>query len=151
MRLCGIYVFCNRHGINIDQVTWSGQVLFWRKLVPALLNQVFEKVLAEHYGFTEEELDTNAYSRLMLGHPPLKYLLESVDAILVPATVLGELHARSCYISTMKALIQTSSCGRVPVPLKSDFLSIIALSGLLVALPLYANADGAVQVLIARC
>lgn len=38
-------------------------------------------------------LDTNAYSRLMLGHAPLKNLLESVDDILVPATVLGELHA----------------------------------------------------------
>lgn len=38
-------------------------------------------------------LDTNAYSRLMLGHVPLKDLLESVDEILVPATVLGELHA----------------------------------------------------------
>jgi len=38
-------------------------------------------------------LDTNAYSRLMLGHTPLKDLLESVDEILVPATVLGELHA----------------------------------------------------------
>ena len=38
-------------------------------------------------------LDTNAYSRLMRGHVPLKDLLESVDEILVPATVLGELHA----------------------------------------------------------
>lgn len=38
-------------------------------------------------------LDTNAYSRLMLGHAPLKDLLESVDEILVSATVLGELHA----------------------------------------------------------
>jgi tRNA(fMet)-specific endonuclease VapC len=38
-------------------------------------------------------LDTNAYSRLMGGHPPLTELLESVDEILVPATVLGELHA----------------------------------------------------------
>ena len=38
-------------------------------------------------------LDTNAYSRLMLGYAPLKELLESVDQILVPATVLGELHA----------------------------------------------------------
>ena len=38
-------------------------------------------------------LDTNAYSRLMLGHAPLKDLLESVDEVLVPATVLGELHA----------------------------------------------------------
>ncbi len=38
-------------------------------------------------------LDTNAYSRLMLGHVPLKDLLESVDEILVPVTVLGELYA----------------------------------------------------------
>lgn len=38
-------------------------------------------------------LDTNAYSRLMLGQAPLKDLLESADEILVPATVLGELHA----------------------------------------------------------
>jgi tRNA(fMet)-specific endonuclease VapC len=38
-------------------------------------------------------LDTNAYSRLMLGHAPLQDLLESADEIFVPATVLGELHA----------------------------------------------------------
>ncbi len=38
-------------------------------------------------------LDTNAYSRLMGGHPPLTELLESADEILLPATVLGELHA----------------------------------------------------------
>ena len=38
-------------------------------------------------------LDTNAYSRLMGGHPPLTELLESADEILMPATVLGELHA----------------------------------------------------------
>jgi tRNA(fMet)-specific endonuclease VapC len=38
-------------------------------------------------------LDTNAYSRLMVGHAPLTQLLESVDEVLVPATVLGELHA----------------------------------------------------------
>ncbi len=38
-------------------------------------------------------LDTNAYSRLMKGHPPLTELLESAEEILVPATVLGELHA----------------------------------------------------------
>lgn len=38
-------------------------------------------------------LDTNAYSRLMGGHAPLAHLLESVENILVPATVLGELHA----------------------------------------------------------
>ncbi len=38
-------------------------------------------------------LDTNAYSRLMRGHEPLKILLESVDEIMVPATVLGELYA----------------------------------------------------------
>ncbi len=38
-------------------------------------------------------IDTNAYSRLMLGHAPLKDLLESVDEVFVPVTVLGELHA----------------------------------------------------------
>jgi tRNA(fMet)-specific endonuclease VapC len=38
-------------------------------------------------------LDTNAYSRLMLGHDPLKILLESVDEIMMSATVLGELYA----------------------------------------------------------
>ena len=38
-------------------------------------------------------LDTNAYSRLMLGHEPLKILLESVDEIIMSATVLGELYA----------------------------------------------------------
>jgi len=38
-------------------------------------------------------LDTNAYSRLMRGHPPLAELLESADEVLVPATVLGELYA----------------------------------------------------------
>jgi tRNA(fMet)-specific endonuclease VapC len=38
-------------------------------------------------------LDTNAYSRLMSGHAPLTQLLESVDDVLIPATVLGELHA----------------------------------------------------------
>ena len=38
-------------------------------------------------------LDTNAYSRLMGGHAPLTKLLESIEVVLVPATVLGELHA----------------------------------------------------------
>lgn len=38
-------------------------------------------------------LDTNAYSRLMRGHAPLTALLESADEVLVPVTVLGELHA----------------------------------------------------------
>ncbi len=38
-------------------------------------------------------LDTNAYSRLMGGHKPLTELLETADEILLPATVLGELHA----------------------------------------------------------
>jgi tRNA(fMet)-specific endonuclease VapC len=38
-------------------------------------------------------LDTSAYSRLMGGHAPLTQLLESADDVLVPATVLGELHA----------------------------------------------------------
>jgi predicted nucleic acid-binding protein len=38
-------------------------------------------------------LDTNAFSRLMRGHDPLTQLLESADEVLIPATVLGELHA----------------------------------------------------------
>jgi len=38
-------------------------------------------------------LDTNAYSRFMLGHTPLQDLLESADEIFLPTTVLGELHA----------------------------------------------------------
>lgn len=38
-------------------------------------------------------LDTNAYSRMMKGHAPLTELLESAEEVLVPATVLGELHA----------------------------------------------------------
>lgn len=38
-------------------------------------------------------LDTSAYSRLMRGHPPLTQLLESAEEVLIPATVLGELHA----------------------------------------------------------
>lgn len=38
-------------------------------------------------------IDTNAYSRLMGGHAPLAHLLETADEVLVPATVLGELHA----------------------------------------------------------
>ncbi len=38
-------------------------------------------------------LDTNAYSRLMGGHAPLTRLLESADEVLLPVTVLGELHA----------------------------------------------------------
>jgi tRNA(fMet)-specific endonuclease VapC len=38
-------------------------------------------------------LDTNAYSRLMGGHVPLTQLLESCEEVLLPATVLGELHA----------------------------------------------------------
>jgi len=38
-------------------------------------------------------LDTNAYSRLMGGHAPLTQLLESVEEVLIPATVIGELHA----------------------------------------------------------
>lgn len=36
-------------------------------------------------------LDTNAYSLLVRGHQPLRQLLEEVDEILVPATVVGEL------------------------------------------------------------
>jgi predicted nucleic acid-binding protein len=38
-------------------------------------------------------LDTCAYSRLMLGHPPLQTCLEEADVLLLPAIVLGELHA----------------------------------------------------------
>ena len=38
-------------------------------------------------------LDTNAYCRLMSGHAPLTQLLESAEEVLVPTTVLGELHA----------------------------------------------------------
>ena len=38
-------------------------------------------------------LDTNAYSRLMGGHAPLTQMLESATKVLLPATVLGELHA----------------------------------------------------------
>lgn len=38
-------------------------------------------------------LDTSGYSRLMRGHPPLQKRLEEADEILLPATVLGELHA----------------------------------------------------------
>jgi tRNA(fMet)-specific endonuclease VapC len=38
-------------------------------------------------------LDANAYSRLMGGHVPLTQLLESSEEVLLPATVLGELHA----------------------------------------------------------
>lgn len=38
-------------------------------------------------------LDTSGYSRLMRGHAPLQKRLEEADEILLPATVLGELHA----------------------------------------------------------
>jgi len=38
-------------------------------------------------------LDTNAYSQLMRGHAPLSQLLESAGEVLLPVTVLGELHA----------------------------------------------------------
>jgi len=38
-------------------------------------------------------LDTSAYSRLMRGDPALATDLEESDEILVPVTVLGELHA----------------------------------------------------------
>ncbi len=38
-------------------------------------------------------LDTNAYSRFMGGHAPLTQLLEASEEVLMPATVLGELHA----------------------------------------------------------
>jgi predicted nucleic acid-binding protein len=38
-------------------------------------------------------LDTSGYSRLMRGHEPLQSRLEEADEVLLPATVLGELHA----------------------------------------------------------
>lgn len=38
-------------------------------------------------------LDTNAYTRLMLGHRPLADLLECVDEIFISTVVLGELIA----------------------------------------------------------
>ena len=38
-------------------------------------------------------LDTNAYSNFRRGNPELTRLLENADAILVPATVVGELCA----------------------------------------------------------
>ena len=38
-------------------------------------------------------LDTNAYTRLMLGHRPLADLLEYVDEIFISTVVLGELIA----------------------------------------------------------
>ncbi len=38
-------------------------------------------------------LDTTGYSRLMRGQPELQQRLEAVDEILLPVTVLGELHA----------------------------------------------------------
>lgn len=38
-------------------------------------------------------LDTTGYSRLMRGQPGLRERLEEADEILLPVTVLGELHA----------------------------------------------------------
>jgi len=38
-------------------------------------------------------LDTSGYSRLMRGHRSLEQGLEEADEILLPATVIGELHA----------------------------------------------------------
>lgn len=38
-------------------------------------------------------LDTSGYSRLMRGHRSLEQRLEEADEILLPATVIGELHA----------------------------------------------------------
>jgi len=38
-------------------------------------------------------LDTNAYSALMRGHEEVKDLLERADSLIMPAIVLGELHA----------------------------------------------------------
>ena len=41
-------------------------------------------------------IDTSAYSRLMRGEDALRNRLEMADEVLVPATVLGELHAGFC-------------------------------------------------------
>jgi len=38
-------------------------------------------------------MDTCAYSRLMLGDPVLQACIEETDILMVPAIVLGELHA----------------------------------------------------------
>jgi tRNA(fMet)-specific endonuclease VapC len=38
-------------------------------------------------------LDTNAYTKLILGHAPLQKLVEFADDVIIPATVLGELRA----------------------------------------------------------
>ena len=38
-------------------------------------------------------IDTSAYSRLMLGHAPLQKRMEESDLLILPVTVLGELHA----------------------------------------------------------
>ena len=38
-------------------------------------------------------LDTSAYSRLMRGERSLRSRLEEADKVLIPVTVLGELHA----------------------------------------------------------
>lgn len=38
-------------------------------------------------------IDTSAYSRLIRGDNALRSRMEMADAVLVPATVLGELHA----------------------------------------------------------
>jgi tRNA(fMet)-specific endonuclease VapC len=38
-------------------------------------------------------VDTSAYSRFMLGHPPLQKSMEESEVLILPAIVLGELHA----------------------------------------------------------
>lgn len=38
-------------------------------------------------------LDTCAYSKFMLGHPPLQACLEKTAVLILPVVVLGELHA----------------------------------------------------------
>lgn len=38
-------------------------------------------------------VDTTAYSRLMLGNAPLQKRMEESDLLVLPVTVLGELHA----------------------------------------------------------
>ena len=37
-------------------------------------------------------IDTCAYSRLMLGHPPLQLCMEESNALILPVIVLGELY-----------------------------------------------------------
>lgn len=38
-------------------------------------------------------LDTNGYSAMMRGHKEVQDLIEKADSVIIPAVVLGELHA----------------------------------------------------------